>query len=78
MKRLTIIAVALASVAAGLSACGEKDQSLATTVRKDDQKSWEGQKTAATAKNYEPGDKTRWETQLRTRAQTQNEYSKTN
>jgi hypothetical protein len=74
MKRLTIMALLLASVAA----CGEKDQSLATTVRRDDQKSFEGQKTAYTAKNYEPGDKVRWETQLRTRAQAQNEYNKTN
>jgi hypothetical protein len=74
MKRLMLMTVILAS----LAACGEKDQSLATTTRKSDQKSWESKQTAYVAKDYQPGDKTRWETQLRTRAQTQNEFNKTN
>jgi hypothetical protein len=74
MKRLMLMIVVLAS----LAACGEKDQSLAATTRKSDQKSWEAQKSVFDAKGYEPGDKTRWDAQLRTRAQTQNEFNKAN
>ncbi len=61
-----------------LAACSEKDQSLTATVNKSDGKPWQGAQNGYVVKGWTPGDKTSWESQLRTRAQTQNEYVKVN
>ena len=73
MKQLMVILLLAASV----SACGERDQSLGAT-RKFDSQSWQAAPTAYAAKGWTGGEKAVWETQLRTRAQTQNEYAKVN
>ena len=72
MKRILILML----LAAGLAACGEKDQSLVTSAAKPDGKPWQAAAGPHTVKGWTAGDKTSWETQLRTRAQTQNEYAK--
>lgn len=61
-----------------LAGCGERDQSLSTSASKADGQPWEGAKNNFVAPGYQPGDKTRWQTQLRQRTQNQNEYVKTN
>ena len=61
---------------AGLAACSEPDQSLRTSNAKVDGKPWQGAQNAFVTPGWQPGDKMRWETQLRNRAQTQNEYLK--
>ena len=71
MKR-TLVMVLLT---AALAACGERDQSLAAG-KKPDTKPWQAAQTPYTVKTWSAGDKTSWETQMRTRAQTQNEYAK--
>ncbi|MDB5763184.1 MAG: hypothetical protein JWQ21_2179 [Herminiimonas sp.] len=71
--------VALISLSALLLvACGEKDQSLAKAYNKSDGKPWQGAHDEFVVKGWTPGDKTAWELQLRSRAQTQNEYVKIN
>jgi hypothetical protein len=60
----------------GLVACGETDQSLVASAKKPDSKPWQAAPGPYTVKGWSAGDKTSWETQLRTRAQTQNEYAK--
>lgn len=60
-----------------LTACGEKPQVLGGTLH--DTAAFEGTGTPFTASGWKVGDKTSWETQLRTRAQnSQNEYNKVN
>jgi hypothetical protein len=61
-----------------LSACGEFDQSKTAGRNKPDVEPWQGAKNPYVAQGWTPGDKTAWETQLRTRSQSQNEYVKTN
>lgn len=60
----------------GLVACSEPDQSLYASSAKPDGKPWMGTQNPFIAPGWQPGDKTRWESQLRHRAQTQNEYLK--
>lgn len=62
---------------AALTACSERDQSLATGS-KPDTKPWQAAPTPSpyAAKGWTAGDKANWETQIRNRAQTQNEYAK--
>ncbi len=75
MKRFLM----LAACAALLAGCGEVDQSkTASNTNRDDAPAWQGAKNAYVVKGWSPGDKTSWETQLRTRGQTQNEYTKVN
>ena len=57
-----------------LSACGEKPQ--AASHSKADAHSFEGPATAYTAAGWKAGDAKSWEEQMRTRAQSQNEYSR--
>jgi hypothetical protein len=76
MKHLMLPVAVVMSL--GLGACGEKDQSLGTSRSKSDGQPWQGAQNVYVAKDWTPGDKTRWENQLRTRAQTQNEYVKVN
>jgi len=61
-----------------LSACGDRDQTLAADRQKSPDQPWQGAKNPYVAKNWTPSDKAGWETQLRQRAQSQNEYVKTN
>jgi hypothetical protein len=68
--------VLMLCLAAVLVACSERDQSLATSASKPDTKPWQAAPTPYAAKGWTAGDKTNWETQLRNRAQTQNEYAK--
>jgi hypothetical protein len=64
--------VLVAALAATLAACGEKPQTAAT--KKADGKPWEGVQKSHVAQGWKPGDQASWESQLRVRAQNQNEY----
>lgn len=73
MMRLVVVAAALA----GLSACGEKPQTLGGV--KSDVAPFQGAQNQFVAPGWKAGDKTSWEQGLKARMQrTQNEYSKTN
>jgi hypothetical protein len=74
MMRAALMMAALLA----LSACGEREQTLAASRNKSPDQPWQGAKNEFVAKNWTPGDKAGWETQLHNRAQTQNEYNKTN
>ena len=74
MKRI-LIAIAVAAVVLPLAACGEKPQTA--TPRKTDEKAWQGRDGAYTTAGYKPGDKAGFDDQMRSRAQSQNEYLKT-
>jgi hypothetical protein len=66
---------ALAALA-GLTACGEKPQTMGGV--KSDVAAYQGVNNAYAAPGWKAGDKTSWEQGLKARAQnTQNEYSKT-
>lgn len=71
---ITVSALALAA----LAACGEKPQTAAESkAKKADAQAWEGAQAAYTASGWKAGDKSSWETQLKTRAQQgQNEYNR--
>jgi hypothetical protein len=60
----------------GLIGCSEPDQSLYSSNAKTDGKPWQGAQNSFVTPGWQSGDKTRWENQLRQRAQTQNEYLK--
>lgn len=65
------------ALAALLSACGEKPQTLGTG--KQDAPPYEGTGKAFAAGGWKQGDKASWESQLKARAQnTQNDYSRMN
>ena len=73
MMRLLVVSVALA----GLSACGEKPQTMGGV--KSDVAPFQGAQNQFAAPGWKAGDKTSWEQGLKARAHnTQNEYSKTN
>ena len=60
----------------GLAGCAEKAQTA--SARKSDSKAWTGPAGGAyVAPGWKPGDQGSWEDQIRNRAQTQNEYSRT-
>lgn len=76
MTRLLVLIPVLA-VLAGLTACGEKPQSLGGV--KSDAAPFQGAKNQFVTPGWKLGDKASWEQGLRARTQnTQNEYSKTN
>ena len=77
MMRALVVIGMLATLTT-LAACGERDQSLRTSAAKADGQPWQGVQNGFGAPGYQAGDKVRWETQLRQRAQTQNEYVKSN
>ena len=58
-----------------LTACGERAQTIGAAARKSDTKAWETSESAYAAPGYQAGDRARWEAQLRTRAQSQNDYA---
>jgi hypothetical protein len=72
IKRILIVAV----LATGLSACGEKAQTAQPAAKKSDGKAWDGAQNAYVAEGWKAGDQASWETQMRLRAQNQNEYSR--
>ena len=65
------VAVLIATVTL-LAACSEKAQTAGD--RKTDGKAWESAGTPYTATGWKAGDQASWESQLRQRAQSQNEY----
>ncbi|RQO38525.1 hypothetical protein DBR37_01105 [Herminiimonas sp. KBW02] len=72
-------ALMLSVMALALFGCGEKVQSQANARDAGDAPPWSGAKNDPyVIKGWTAGNKTEWETQMRTRAQTQNEYAKTN
>jgi opacity protein-like surface antigen len=72
MKRILIVAM----LAAGLAACGEKAQTAQPAMKKSDGKAWEAAQSAYVAEGWKAGDQASWETQMRQRAQGQNEYNR--
>ncbi|EGF30634.1 putative lipoprotein [Oxalobacteraceae bacterium IMCC9480] len=74
--RSALIAASVAMLA--LAGCGEKSQEMSSSASKPDGKPWQGELDRYAAKGWEKGDKTKWELQLRARAQNQNEYVKSN
>jgi len=80
--RRLMLAGAAVLFAVGLSACGERDQ---VTVYKQgkyqgkpDTKPWESDPAASlyTTSKWSKGDKTSWESAVRTRSLAQNEYTR--
>lgn len=77
MMRFSVIALSL-TVLGGLTACGDKQQTLGTP--KQDATPFSGTGVAAyTASGWKSGDKASWEQHLKARMQnSQNDYSKAN
>ena len=73
--RRALWAAGLLSSALVLVACGEKPQTA--TARKGDVSPSQGAMAAYTAEGWKPGDATSWETQMKRRAEQQNEYART-
>jgi hypothetical protein len=76
--RSTLGLLMAATVAVGVSGCGDKAQTADAGVKKADAKAWEGGGVAAySAGGWKSGDKASWEAQMKARAQHgQNEYSR--
>jgi hypothetical protein len=76
--RSTLGLLMAATVAVGVSGCGDKAQTADAGVKKADAKAWEGGGVAAySAGGWKSGDKGSWEAQMKARAQHgQNEYSR--
>jgi hypothetical protein len=72
--------LAMASVACALSACGEKSQDLSTGVAGStvtrDTRAYDGDASKYALTTFKRGDKTAWETHMKTRIQGQDEYSR--
>ena len=77
-QRLTVIAIAL-TVAAGLTACGDKAQELAGQPKLDAAPYTGTGVKVFTESDWQAGDKNSWAQQLKTRAQYgQNDHSRSN
>ncbi|RYE96093.1 MAG: hypothetical protein EOO78_22150 [Oxalobacteraceae bacterium] len=76
MRPLWSTAALLAVLA--LSACGERDQAMSAGRHGSPDEPWRGAQNGFVVKTWTPTDKAGWETQLRQRAQRQNEYNNTN
>lgn len=73
MKTIALAVVLLS----GLAACGEKPQALGTNVH--DSAAYTGTGKAYVLKDWNPGDKASWESQLKARGQYgQNDYTRMN
>jgi hypothetical protein len=68
--------LALAAACGMLAACGET-ATTDKTVRKSDRPAYQGAANPFVAEGWKAGDQASWEQQMRTRAQGQNEYSRT-
>ena len=78
MRGLRFEAAVLAAVwALGLSACSDKRDTTAAAKKLDDSPVAGAQQAGYTASGWKVGDATSWEEHMRTRAQGQNEYTKT-
>lgn len=71
---MRILIVSLAALA--LLGCGEKSQSQADARNSGDVAPYQGAHDPYVVKGWTPGNKTEWDTQMRARAQAQNEYVK--
>ena len=69
------VAICLALTVLGVAGCTEKSQT-ATAGKKADSKAWELPQRDYAADGWKGGDQTAWESQMRLRAQGQNEYSR--
>lgn len=59
-----------------LGACGETVQTVPVGgARTPDMSGWEANNSAYLARGWTPGDRAAWETQLRARAQAQNDFA---
>jgi hypothetical protein len=76
MRSTPLLAFTLLA-AVSLSACGDKPQNL-TGVKGDSPPSAGVGASQYVVPGWKAGDKTAWEQQLRTRAQGQNDYAKSN
>jgi hypothetical protein len=80
-RKLLIAAAALIAVA-GMTGCGEKEQVIVYKQGKyqgkSDTKPWENDPAASlyTTSKWKAGDKSGWETALKSRNQNQNEYTR--
>lgn len=72
MIRFLLISASLVA----LAGCGESDQTAKSAGGGQDTAPWQGTKNPYMVQGWTAGDKTSWETQLRTRSQAQNEYVK--
>ncbi len=81
--RKLIVAVAALAVTAGLAGCGEQEQVIVYQQGKyqgkPDTKPWDNDPSASlyTTSTWTKGDKSSWETALKSRTQNQNEYTRT-
>ena len=66
MSRISLLTVLALAGTVGLSACGEKPQTLGT---KNDATAFSGVTNAFAAPGWQAGDKNSWEQQLRARGQ---------
>jgi len=64
-------------LAATLAACAEKEQTTSAEAKKSDVPGWKGGNPAYNAPGWVASDQAAWESQLRTRAQAQNDYAAT-
>lgn len=74
--RLSVLGLCIA-LGLGLSACGERSQTLDHAARKPDAQPWtvsDAANPAYLAPGWKDGDKTAWEEQIRKRNQAQNDY----
>ena len=78
--RKLVVAVAALAVTAGLAGCGESEQVIVYQQGKyqgkPDTKPWENEAGSSlyTTSKWSKGDKSGWESALRSRSQGQNEY----
>jgi hypothetical protein len=79
MKRLTLSGLLGSMGLLGLltlGGCGEVDQSLSKSASKPDAHAYQGANNPYVVKGWTPGNKASWESQMRTRSLTQNEYNR--
>lgn len=74
MMRALLVSLAVLA----LFGCSEKSQSQADARVSGDVPPWQGAKDPFVVKGWTPGNKTEWDTQMRSRVEAQNEYVKTN
>jgi hypothetical protein len=75
MQRMLIALTATAALVF-VAACGEKPQALQAGAKKAGSQAYEGAESSSMAAGWKPGDAASWDKQMRTRAQTQNEYAR--
>ena len=77
MRRVrALLALPVLVALCALGACGEKPQTQ-EAQRKTDTHAFQGAAPAFAASGWKAGDAASWENQMRSRAQGQNEYSRT-